>query len=337
MTPLVSIIIPCHNAAPWLEATLRSAVAQNWPETEIIVVDDGSTDGSQAIARGFESRGVRILTQPNRGAAAARNAGLAAARGDFIQFLDADDLIDPGKIAWQMERLAQEPEGTAAMGAWGRFKRDPAEASFRPEPPCRDWDDPADFLRLLYRDHRMMHPACWLLPRELVRRAGPWDESLSLNDDGEYFCRAALAASRLAFCPEAKVRYRSYVSGSLSRRDDPAACRSLLKSTELCSRHLLNRSDIPDTRQALANAFQRLEYELYPAARPLSRIARRRADEFGGSNIQPIMGDKSQLLARIIGWRAVFWLAYCRRHRHLPPSARLFAQEDIGHRGPTNL
>lgn len=336
MTPLVSIIIPCHNAAPWLEQTLRSALAQNWPETEIIVVDDGSTDESPAIARSFESRGVRLLTQSTRGAAAARNAGLAAARGDFIQFLDADDLIDPDKIARQMERLAQEPDGTAAMGAWGRFRSDPAEASFRPEPPWRDWDDPADFLRLLYRDHRMMHPACWLLPREIVRRAGPWDESLSLNDDGEYFCRVALAASRLAFCPEAKVRYRSYVSGSLSRRDDPAACRSLLKSFELCSRHLLARSNTPETRQALANAFQRLEYELYPAARPLSRIARQRADELGGSRAQPMMGARSRMLARIVGWRAVFWLVYCRRHRHLPPSVRPLAQENIGLRGPTN-
>src|SRR4051812_14036077 len=91
--PLVSILIPCRNAEPWLAATLESALAQTHPATEIILVDDGSTDGSLELAHSFAARGVRIATQANAGASAARNHAFRESRGEFIQFLDADDLI----------------------------------------------------------------------------------------------------------------------------------------------------------------------------------------------------------------------------------------------------
>ena len=100
--PFVSILIPCHNAAPWLATTLESALAQSWPHREIILVDDGSTDGSLALAQTFAGRGVRVFAQPNSGASAARNHAIRESHGDFLQFLDADDLISPGKLAAQL-------------------------------------------------------------------------------------------------------------------------------------------------------------------------------------------------------------------------------------------
>src|SRR5690606_5350603 len=121
---LVSIIIPCYNAARWLPATLESALTQTWPATEIIVVDDGSSDDSLAIARGFAPRGVKVISQTNRGASAARNRGLAEARGDFIQYLDADDLLSPRKIELQLARLASAPADAVATCRWGRFEQD---------------------------------------------------------------------------------------------------------------------------------------------------------------------------------------------------------------------
>ncbi len=112
--PLVSIIIPCFNAEQWLAGTLQSALAQTWPRTEIIVVDDGSSDQSVAVAQSFEAKGVRLLTQINAGAGVARNTGLAVAQGDFIQYLDADDLLSPDKIATQIDWLA--PVGSTQGG-----------------------------------------------------------------------------------------------------------------------------------------------------------------------------------------------------------------------------
>ena len=105
MKPLVSILIPAYNAAEYIAATLESAVAQTWPHREIIVVNDGSRDRTLEIARSFEPRGVTVVTQSNQGAAAARNAALKASRGDYIQWLDADDLLAPEKIARQIAAL----------------------------------------------------------------------------------------------------------------------------------------------------------------------------------------------------------------------------------------
>ena len=101
--PLVGILIPAFNSAPWIAETIRSALAQTWPRKEIIVVDDGSTDDTLAVARRFASGQVAVATQPNQGAAAARNTALSMSQADVIQWLDADDLLAPDKIARQME------------------------------------------------------------------------------------------------------------------------------------------------------------------------------------------------------------------------------------------
>ncbi len=122
MRPLVSILIPAYNAEPWIGDTIRSALAQTWPRKEIIVVDDGSRDRTPSIARQFASKNVCVVTQENQGAAAARNCALALSQGEFIQWLDADDLLAPGKIAKQVE--ASDRYGSERMlfsSAWGHF------------------------------------------------------------------------------------------------------------------------------------------------------------------------------------------------------------------------
>src|SRR5580698_1730397 len=110
MKPLVSILIPAYNAEEWLADTLRSAIAQTWDRKEIIVVDDGSRDQTLAIARQFESDFVKVFTQENQGAAAARNKSFALSQGDYIQWLDADDLLAPEKISKQMEALGDSSD-----------------------------------------------------------------------------------------------------------------------------------------------------------------------------------------------------------------------------------
>src|SRR5271154_7166784 len=103
MKPLVSILVPAYNAEAWISDTLRSAISQTWEPKEIIVVDDGSTDQTLSVARRFQSEQVLILSQKNQGAAAARNRAFSLSHGDYIQWLDADDLLAPDKIAKQME------------------------------------------------------------------------------------------------------------------------------------------------------------------------------------------------------------------------------------------
>ncbi len=303
-SPLVSIIIPCYNAAPWLGAAVSSALAQTWPRVEVIVVDDGSTDESVAVAGSFSQRGVKVVSQPNQGASAARNHGLRLAHGEFIQFLDADDLLGPEKIAVQMARLDGAESGFIASCEWSRFHTDPAEARFNPEPVWRDLSG-MEFLLSHYEYGWMMQPAAWLCPRPLLDKAGPWDERLTLNDDGEYFCRVVLAARGILFCPGARVYYRSGLSGSLSRRKDAKSIRSLALSTELnCGRILARGSDDPRTRVAVANAWRTLAYESYPQAPRVADEAESRYTALGGSPLPPPGTGRFQMAASLIGWRA---------------------------------
>ena len=313
-TPLVSILIPCYNGAPWLAATLESALAQTWRNTEVILVDDGSTDDSRAIAQGFAPRGVQLIAQPNAGASAARNRALRAARGDYFQFLDADDLLSPGKLAAQLDLLAYREPGTVASCAWGRFTTDPAGAHFVDEPVFRDFS-PVDFLVLSGETGAMMHPSAWLVPRAVAEEAGSWDELLSLNDDGEFFCRVALASSGLAFCPEVTARsyYRSGLPGSLSRQRDARARRSQFRSLELITHRLRAAEDSPRTRRACAGHWRRYVHDYYPA--PAELIARAEAEvrQLGETVGRPPMGPITAATAAVIGWKNTWRLKHLLR------------------------
>ncbi|WP_438482691.1 glycosyltransferase family 2 protein [Oleiharenicola lentus] len=312
MSPLVSIIIPCYNAERWLAQTLESALAQSWPHKEIILVDDGSTDRSLEVAQKFSGASVQIVAQKNSGASAARNHGLRLARGEFIQFLDADDLISPDKIEVQLALLETKPAETIASCAWGRFQENIQAAQFVDDAVYRDFT-PVDFLVLAGNENVMMHPSCWLVPRSVVSRAGEWDQSLSLNDDGEYFSRVLLASSGVSYAsdPRAKSYYRSGLAGSLSQQRGERARRSQFRSLELISEHLLTAEDSARTRQAAANSFQRFIYDFYPAPSDLMEKSAQKVATFGGSNLgSPPMGPKTALISRLVGWRNVWRLKH---------------------------
>lgn len=311
MTPTVALLIPCHNAEPWLRETLESALAQTWPAVELIVVDDGSTDGSLLLAHSYVPRGVRVISQAKAGASAARNRALRESRSDFVQFLDADDLISPDKIARQLALLAARPLGTVASCAWGRFTTEPSAARFVDTAVCRDFT-PLDYLVLAGETGAMTHPSAWLVPRAVADQAGPWNEALSLNDDGEYFARVALASAGLAFCgdPGARSYYRSGLPGSLSQLRSDRARRSQFHSLELITRQVLAAEDSARTRRACAGYWQRYVHDFFPAPADLMTRAEAEVRRLGGSVGRPAMGPKSSALARLIGWRQVWRLKH---------------------------
>ncbi len=309
MTPLVSILIPAYRAASWIAATLESALAQTHPRVEIIVVNDGSPDDTLTRARAFEARGVRVVHQPNAGAAAARNHALRLARGDFLQFLDADDLLSPCKIATQLALLAGQPPNTLAICRWGRFSTDVTQTVFADDDLARDFT-PLEWMCLHCGAGRMMHPAAWLVPRALAGRAGHWDERLSLNDDGEYFARVVLASRGLACAPApaAQTYYRSGLAESLSRSRGPAAIASVHLSVSLIASAVARADDSPATRQALADYWQRLHLELALDAPALSAGAAENACALGGSQLRAGGGPAFRLLTRFLGLRTALRL-----------------------------
>ena len=273
-SPRVSVVIPCWNAARTLGATLESVLAQTWPNLEIIVVDDGSTDDSADEARRFAARGVALARLGhNRGQTAALNVGVRAARGEFIQYLDADDLLSPNKIEAQMLRL-QGARDCVATAEWARFRCDPAEARFRPE---RVWRDlaPLDWLAGSRAGGLgMMFPALWLIPSAIVAAVGPWREDLTLNNDAEYFTRVVLASRVVLFCAGARCYYRSGGAGNLSGRRTRAAFRSQEAVLDACETLVLAREDSPRMRAGFAQSWQHFAHACHPYAPDLAERAR---------------------------------------------------------------
>jgi len=305
MTAKVSILIPAYNAAPWIEEALGSALAQTWPCLEVILVDDGSRDDTLVRARAFAARHpdreFHIVAQANAGASAARNHALRLARGEFIQFLDADDLLAPEKIALQLAALRNSPPLALASGTWGRFQSRPENTHWTDEAVARARTG-VEFLQLHYETGSMMQPGAWLAPRALLDLAGKWDERLSLNDDGEYFARVMLRASALVPVPAARCFYRSGLAPSLSRRRDPRALVSLHRSVALTTAHLLAADDSPRSRAAAARAWRMLAFELYPDSTQLARSALVAATALGGP-ASPLGGPAwVARFARLLGW-----------------------------------
>ncbi|MBI4783111.1 MAG: glycosyltransferase family 2 protein [Oscillatoriophycideae cyanobacterium NC_groundwater_1537_Pr4_S-0.65um_50_18] len=301
MKPLVSILIAAYNAEPWIAQTLDSALAQTWTNLEIIVVDDGSTDGSLAIAQRYESQQVKVVTQLNQGASAARNAAYQICTGDYIQYLDADDLLAVDKIEQQVTLLQNFPEMLATC-EWGRFHADPTAARFIPQ---KLWQDlsPVDFLVTAWEGHLMMHPAAWLIPRSVAEKAGLWNEALSLNDDGEYFTRVVLASQGTKFCWGAKSYYRSGNAASLSASKSHAAWKSAFQALESGTSNLLARENSDRTRHTCATLFQRFIYEVYPEVPDLRSQAARYVQQFNGSDLPPSGSPLFQKLTQIMGWK----------------------------------
>src|SRR5262245_8586231 len=247
--PLVSILIPAYNAEAWIADTIRSALAQTWENKEIIVVDDGSHDGTLAIARQFAAAGVSVVAERHQGAAGTRNEAFALSRGDYIQWLDADDLLTPDKVERQLSALGGEYRPRTLLSSrWGRFAYRREQSKFV---PSARWHDlpPVEWLLRKMGQNLFMQTGTWLTSRELALAAGPWDVRLLTDDDGEYFCRVLLACDTVRFVPEGGVLYRdihsqgvSFVGTSDEKMD------AMLISAKLHIKYLTSMEDSPRTR-----------------------------------------------------------------------------------------
>lgn len=301
--PLVSILIPSYNAERWIAQTLESVLCQTHQALEIIVVDDGSTDKTVDVAEAFAARGVRVICQPNAGAAAARNTAFQASRGIYIQFLDADDLISPNKIGCQLLRLLKAP-GTVAMCQWGRFIDNPNNIRLS---PGSSWHDlsPVDWLVETWNEGAgMLFPAMWLMPREVVTRAGLWREDLSLNDDGEFFTRVVLSSSGVLFCPEGTAFYRSGVVGSLSGIRSVRGWQSGFESIRLSIDATRSVEDSDRVRRCGSLLWQVYAHSVYPYNKKLANMALKNATILHTVTISPDGGPAFRLLSRVVGWKA---------------------------------
>ena len=304
MNSLVSILIPAYNAQGWIADTIKSAISQTWKRKEIIIVEDGSTDQTLAIARRFASREVAVIHNENQGPAAARNHALSLSQGNYIQWLDADDLLSHDKVAKQMEAAeAWGSDRTLLSSAWGSFAYRTDRAKFS---PTSLWCDlsPIEWLLRKMEENLHMQTATWLVSRALAEAAGPWDVRLSRDNDGEYFCRIILASQGVRFVPDARVFYRmtpssrvSYIGQSDSKKE------SMLLSMRLHVLYIRSLEDSDRVRAACATYLQNWLIHFYPERTDIVGALQELAKELGSRLEAPRLRWKYAWLEPLVGYR----------------------------------
>jgi glycosyltransferase involved in cell wall biosynthesis len=303
MEPLVSILIPAFNAEAWIADTIKSAIGQTWRRKEIIIVDDGSRDRTLEIARRFASKELTVVTQENQGASASRNRALSLSQGNYIQWLDADDLLSPEKVARQMEASTKCLSArTLFSSEWGYFAHRTDRAKFCPSSLWCDLSPIEWLLRKMGKDLHMQ-TATWLVSRELTEVAGPWDARLLNDNDGEYFCRVLLASNEVRFVPEARVFYRITSPSRLSYigRSDEKKNAKLL-SMQLHVKYIRSLEDSNRVRAACLTYLQNWLINFYPERPDIMAELEKLARSLGGRLEVPRLRWKYAWIKPVFGW-----------------------------------
>jgi len=304
MKQLVSILIPALNAEKWIQGCIESALGQTWSNKEIIVIDDGSKDSTFKVAKSYASPIVKVASQKNKGASAARNHGLSLAQGDYIQWLDADDLLAPNKIEAQLKDA--EPGETSMIllsAAWGKFFHLPERSIFTPNALWENLD-PLEWLYRKLDGNLWMAIESWLVSRKLTDLAGPWNEELSLDDDGEYFCRVIKNSSGVKFFPNAMCFCRRSTFGlSHDFTLNDSKLNSLATSLFNYVYTIVSIENSDRTRGSCIKLLNRWSIYFYPERLDLFDQIRSMADNLGGKIDQPRLRWKYRWIQKIFGWR----------------------------------
>jgi hypothetical protein len=304
--PLVSIIIPCYNAAEYVAEAIQSALDQTYPNCEVIVIDDGSTDGSLEVIKSFGGT-IRWETGPNQGGCAARNRGLELARGEWIQFLDSDDRITTGKVASQVNALKKSAESTAmAVCGWRHFTE-------RGLHPLADVD--VDFVNVrgvdlvvaLWLGGGMFPLHSWLTPKALIDRMGCWNTDLAADQDGEFFGKMLVGAGEVRFVPDEEAHYRKPGPGNVSSRINERAVRSRFEAWNSVQKCILVKRNDREARRSILRRLRAVTYQArdFPEIVQQAHLAER---QVGLLDFDPNCPPIFQTVCGLFGLRAALSL-----------------------------
>lgn len=212
MNKLVSVIIPCFNAERWLTEAIDSCLQQTYLRIEIIVIDDGSTDNCLEIIKSYENK-IIWKTGPNKGGNYARNIGFALSRGEYIQYLDADDYLMPEKIERQV-RCIEETGAGVVCGDW-RYKVHLSDGTSFLE-NINVCGPKEDFLESLLADDRWVPPVGLLYTRAAVDSCSGWDESLKVGQDRDFLISVVMSGVKVVYQSGCHSIYRLYGNTTVS-------------------------------------------------------------------------------------------------------------------------
>jgi len=267
----ISVIIPTYNRAHIIKDALDSVLMQTYSNWECIIIDDGSTDHTEKIIMDYinlDSRFIYIKRpfSRNKGAATCRNIGLENAKGEYIQFLDSDDFIATNKFEVQINHLKKEKSttiGTCRYGIMRPIYEKPRILyglnSFR------TFKNPLNLFRIFGFKFNYFPPHVYLIPTVIVKKAGKWNEKLTVNDDGEYFSRVILNCSKIKFCNNTFAIYctgaENRISGNVMKDE---GVRSYIESWNLIDNNISEKTGVKNhiyVQGAKANLFKKLQSE----------------------------------------------------------------------------
>jgi GT2 family glycosyltransferase len=313
-TPLVSVVTPCYNAAPFIAETIGSVQAQQYPRIEHIIVDDGSTDASWSIIQSAVPRVTAMQLERNCGGGRARNQGAACARGMFLLFLDADDLLSPDAVG-SLVAAVQDRPATIGVCRWHRLRQDrgsgwSTQSSEIPFPP------PADALKG-WLEGIWVPPCAVLWRRTDYERIGGWDETLLANQDGDLMMRALAANLKLAVADGGEAWYRAHgdarLSVSTTRIMTPEKLRSHARVLDKLAVDLEAQGQLARYTEPLGMAYHSLALVGFQQGHhQLARVCLERGVAYAG--VRPVSRTRAgRFLARLLGVEAkermLSWLA----------------------------
>lgn len=239
--PLVSIIIPTYNRAHLIGETLDSVLAQTYTHWECIVVDDGSTDNTEAIVNEYIKKDSRFQyhKRPNykpKGANACRNYGFELSNGEFVNWVDSDDLVSENKLEEQVA-LINTSNPDVVTCKWAKFLQ-ASTFTINELEIYKNYDVAIQLLKD-YGQYLTFFPShVFLVKKEVVMKSGLWNEYLKINQDGEFFCRLLIVANTIAFSKNAYVLYRLPNSENTSVLSSEKQAKHLVISWKLIQQNL---------------------------------------------------------------------------------------------------
>ncbi len=308
--PKVSVLIPMYNAEKFIGETLESVLNQTYKNIEIIIVDDESSDNSYEVAQKYcdKNKNIILSQQKNQGPGAARNKAFSLSSGEYIQYLDADDLLAPDKIELQIDELQKHHDNIFVFGSVAEFKVNTDNAYFQNFYYFKDYNDPINFLADYWGTGGMIQIASLLIPRKSVLKAGKWNEDWILNEDGEFISRIIKESNKVVYLNNAVSYYRKDNTGSLNSQRTEKHYRSQLESYS--SYYKMYKQKFPGSdrlRIALAKRYSRVIFNMYPNYDLLMKKAEEQLCLLGYKQPIPVGSKKFVLLAKCIGiYNALF-------------------------------
>lgn len=262
MKPNVSILIPLYNSEKYIVTTIENCLAQTYKNIEIIIVDDGSTDDSLKTVRSYERRyeNIKVFTQENSGAPKARNLAFKKSSGEYIQYLDADDLISENKIASQMALIDKYGDEHIYSSKYMHFFNNIDDGMYIKQEIDHSFDSAQEFLISSWSGGGFVTVMGWLTHRKHIENAGPWNESLHKNQDGEFFSRVLLQVKKVIHSDDSMCYYRKTGDSSITSQFKEKTAKATLKSYSLYEE---NTNRIKDLKLKKALAYNYLSFLAY--------------------------------------------------------------------------